>query len=102
MQERKLNSLGFALVGCGRAGERHATQSGKFGRFVSACDIEPDAIGKMHQSYGVDGFADYRGMLGAVQGKVDVVSVCTPNYLHSEQSIRAFEAGYHVICEKPM
>ena len=38
------NSLGFALIGCGRVGERHATQAGKFGRFVAACDVDEAAL----------------------------------------------------------
>jgi predicted dehydrogenase len=33
---------------------------------------------------------------------LDVISVCTPNGLHAEQSIKAFRNGFHVLCEKPM
>lgn len=32
----------------------------------------------------------------------DVISVCTPNGLHSDQARQAVEAGYHVVCEKPL
>ena len=32
----------------------------------------------------------------------DVVHVCSPNHLHAVHSIAAFEAGAHVLCEKPM
>src|SRR5271156_1298360 len=99
MQDGIANSLGFALVGCGRAGERHSMHIDKYGRYLAACDIEPAAIGQFRRSYGVEGFEDYSEMLQAVQGKADVIAVCTPNYLHSEHSIQAFEAGYHVICE---
>jgi predicted dehydrogenase len=34
--------------------------------------------------------------------KPDVVHVCSPNHLHAPHSIAAFEAGAHVLCEKPM
>jgi glucose-fructose oxidoreductase len=33
---------------------------------------------------------------------IDIVYVVTPNGLHAEHSIRAAQAGKHVICEKPM
>ncbi len=33
---------------------------------------------------------------------LDAVSVCSPNALHAEMSIKALKQGLHVICEKPM
>jgi predicted dehydrogenase len=33
---------------------------------------------------------------------VDVVHVCTPNYLHLPLAMAALESGKHVVCEKPL
>jgi len=33
---------------------------------------------------------------------VDVINICTPNGLHSDQASMALDAGKHVVCEKPM
>lgn len=34
--------------------------------------------------------------------KLDIVSICTPSGLHSEQAIKIAQKGVHVISEKPM
>ena len=42
---------------------------------------------------------DYTEML--TRADVDAVFICSPNSLHTAQSIAALEAGKHVFCEKP-
>jgi len=45
-------------------------------------------------------YTDYIDLLE--QDDVDAVIVCTPPYLHAENSIAAAEAGKHIICDKPL
>lgn len=34
--------------------------------------------------------------------KIDVIDICSPNYLHADQTIMALKGGKHVLCEKPI
>lgn len=38
----------------------------------------------------------------AADGGLDVVHLCTPNYLHFEEASKLLRAGKHVLCEKPL
>lgn len=45
-------------------------------------------------------FADFGEMLDA--GGFDIVDITLPTPLHAEMSVRALDAGFNVLCEKPM
>ena len=55
-----------------------------------AAQLVPDA--KVYQ--------DYDQLLA--DEDIDVILIATPNWLHKEQAIRAFQAGKHVFLEKPI
>lgn len=63
-------------------------------RFATANYIAPD------RSYD-DARALITGEAGR-EDRVDVVAICTPNHTHFPIASALLEAGFHVICEKPM
>ncbi len=98
----RLAPLGFAIVGCGHIAQRHSLHAQKAGRLWGVCDIHRERVMTLAHERGCKPFMDYGQMLKALQDRADVIAICTPNNLHCVQTIQAFEAGYHVLCEKPM
>jgi predicted dehydrogenase len=45
-------------------------------------------------------FGSYDELIG--DGEIDVLYIPVPNHLHVEWSVRALDAGKHVLCEKPL
>ncbi len=94
-------NIRFAIVGCGRIGTRHAEHIDRLGELVALCDIKLDRAEALSEKYQVPTFSNIDELLKAGI-EVDVISICTPNGSHAEQTIKSLNAGYHVLCEKPM
>ncbi len=87
-----------AIVGSGYIARVHARLIREIGGEVVAVCGRTLAAAK---AFGVGRpYDDLAAMLRAE--KPDVVHICSPNSFHAEQTIAAFEAGAHVLCEKPM
>lgn len=91
----------FAIVGCGRIAERHAEQINAVGKLVAVCDIIPERATSFANRYGVQSYTCIDALLKE-EKELDIVSICTPNGLHAEHSIKTLQAGVHVLCEKPL
>ncbi len=94
-------TLGFAIVGCGRIAQRHAEHIQRLGKLIAVCDIDPGKAKSLAEKYGAAAFTNIDDLLKKTEN-IDVVSVCSPNGLHAEHTIKALKAGVHVLCEKPM
>lgn len=109
-----MSALNWGLIGGGEGsqiGFAHRAGSALDGRFrfaASALDVDPERARKFALSLGVDGsraYGDWREMLAGERDRddrVDLVTVATPNVTHFEISKAFLEAGFHVLCEKPM
>jgi predicted dehydrogenase len=96
-----MRRLKFALIGCGKIGVRHAEHIQQFATLVAVCDINQEKAGMLASQYNAKEYTDLESLL-LQETDVEVISICTPNGLHAEHSIKALRAGKHVLCEKPM
>ncbi len=93
--------VSFGLVGCGRIGNRHAEHIAKYGQLLAVCDTNFAKATQLAQQYQCNAYDSIDKMLKQ-EPAIQVVSVCTPNGLHAAHSIAALNAGFHVLCEKPL
>lgn len=96
-----MKKLKFIIIGCGRIAQRHAEHINNQAELVAVCDIVIEKADLFASKYNSVAYYDIDELLSKCSD-VDVVSICSPNGLHAEHSIKAFKAGFHVLCEKPM
>jgi len=90
-----------AVIGAGDMGARHARHWAATGaRIAVVCDPDEARSADLAAAYGAHAAAD--PIEAVARPGVDVVSVCTPTYLHAPVAIAALEAGRDVLCEKPV
>ena len=90
------------IVGLGWPGERHAEgiQGSGLGRLYAACDLNEARRAKFAAKFSPEKvFGDYDEMLA--DPELDAVVVSMPNALHFPRTLKALQAGKHVLCEKP-
>jgi UDP-N-acetyl-2-amino-2-deoxyglucuronate dehydrogenase len=96
-----MEKLRFAIVGCGRIAQRHAEHIRNKGTLLAVCDIVREKADNLAAEYNARAWYSIEDLLQKEKA-VDVVVVCTPNGLHAEHAVKSLEAGFHVLCEKPM
>ena len=68
---------------------------------VAISDIDESRAQQVADEFGISKvYTDYNEMVS--QEELDLVSVCTPPFLHRDATVAALNAGVNVICEKPM
>jgi predicted dehydrogenase len=102
------NQVGWAVVGLGTlaVGEiMPAFAECRFAKPVALVSGHPDKAAKVAEAYHIDQDAIYHyGNFDEIANdpRIDVVYIVLPNSMHAEYTIRALQAGKHVLCEKPM
>ena len=66
---------------------------------VAGAEVNAEAVARAVEQ-GLTGYSDWREMLDTE--KPDIVSICTPPFLHPEIASEALKRGIHVVSEKPM
>jgi predicted dehydrogenase len=100
--------LGFAVVGLGKLALGEiipALRMTAGARLAAVVSGHPDKAKRVAAENGLPAdaiynYEDYDRI--AHDPRIDVVYIVLPNSMHAEYTIRAFKAGKHVLCEKPM
>ncbi|TIS74353.1 MAG: Gfo/Idh/MocA family oxidoreductase, partial [Mesorhizobium sp.] len=100
-QDRRLR---VGVLGCGPIAQfAHLESCVKAANadLYAICDAAPDLLARMSATYEPQKmYGDYDEMLA--DPKLEAVIVATSDAYHVPMSIRALEAGKHVLCEKPI
>jgi glucose-fructose oxidoreductase len=97
----------YAVVGLGHIAQiavlpafKHAQRNSQLTALVSGDPKKIEALAKKYRIRHAASYDQYDDLMRS--GEIDAVYIALPNSLHAQYSIRATNAGIHVLCEKPM
>lgn len=101
MANRKIR---YGLIGAGSNAEKKHLSNYLIHpdvELVAICDVNIENAERVAEKYKVNKiYNNYEDMIN--KENLDLVSVCTPNSLHTKISIYALQNGVNVHCEKPL
>ncbi len=108
MQNRK--RLSVAMIGSGFMGRAHSNAFRQVNSFFDSpyelrlrtiCGRNEARLQTVAKEWGwEETVTDWRSVI--TRPDIDVVDICTPNYLHEPIALAAASAGKMVLCEKPL
>lgn len=99
-----MDKVKIALVGAGNIANTHLGSYEKVpgAEVYAICDINEERLNETADKFGITRrYTDEDAMLAELP-ELDAVDVCVWNCSHASCSIKALNAGKHVLCEKPM
>lgn len=103
VHSRAMSKLRWGIIGTGNIARQFAdgVKHSDRGTIASVASRTSDAAKAFGDKYDISGrHGDYASLLR--DDSVDAIYLSLPNNLHHEWTIRALEAGKHVLCEKPV
>jgi predicted dehydrogenase len=98
-----MDKIRVGVVGAG-IGKSHVEAFAKLPALfevTTICDLDAARAQGVADEFGVRGVVNDIAALYA-NDELDVIDICTPSFLHYQQTLDALAAGKHVICEKPI
>jgi len=102
-RQRKMSKLKVGVIGLGIQGETQvkAFKSIPNVEVLAVCDSNQERLKLIKEEYKIQkAYANYLDLVN--DKEIDLVSVCTPDFMHYEFVMAALRSGKHTIVEKPM
>ena len=96
--------LRFASIGVwGQQGFYDVDHVGNLGDVVALCDCDDSVLNwKLSKYRDACPFSDFRRMFEEMTGKIDAVTISTPDHNHALAAALAMKRGIHVYVQKPL
>jgi predicted dehydrogenase len=104
---RSDHAVRYAVIGLGHIAQAavlpafgHARRNSRLAALVSGEKKKLKGLGRRYGVKRLCGYDDVDALLAS--GEIDAVYIALPNNMHKDFTVRAAQAGLHVLCEKPM